>query len=531
VNQRIVITRKQVAQFAAACGDRNPLHLDMRYGRTTPFGQPVVHGVLAAIAGLTRLDPSILSQLRELRLDFHHPVFPGTEYVIQVEPEEQRTVVRLLLGDMVVISAICLEHLSITDRQLPVSTLKPNLQHSDSPEPWRSKARELSTETLPEVGLEKGSYGIDVCRMRTLLDQFGGSVVPTHIISCLSWASYWTGMHTPGRDALLSAVVVRLSRIAASLACATSDQALYQVEPPSFHRRTGLVRIEARLLPSGWDTDIAVESILRRRAPQATCESVARHLSPSDQLANKFMVVIGGSRGLGRAITLALVQLGATVLVVHQRSPERVAEMRQDAGQNRDRILSAACDASDGEALSTVLDAQETAIDGLILAAAPVIPSLPFHCSMIGPSLRYVERALRLVWAPIAASAGRLKEGGELVVISSEAVEEPPALWPHYVSAKMAIEGLARYAARQWPCNVTIVRPSRLWTELTGGTTGSIGTTPVEVVAAHIASHLASNQSWKGNASLSRKATVLSAGDISSPTSLLFRKDEEHARN
>ncbi|MGA2887010.1 MAG: SDR family NAD(P)-dependent oxidoreductase [Terracidiphilus sp.] len=529
MNSGVVIRKSHVAQFAAACGDRNPLHLNSRYSRTTPFGQPVVHGVLAAIACLTRLDASALAQFQELRLDFHHPVLPATAYKIQVEAEEQKTAVRLLLGDMVVLSAICAKRVSVVDSRTSGQTWTADLLHADLRDPWRSKARTLDAGTLPILGLEHGSYGVDVCRMRTLLEQIGGESMPFHIVSVLSWASYWTGMHTPGRDALLGQVVVRLNRIAASPTCADSAHSLYRVEPPSFHRRTGLVTIEARVLLSEWAADITVESLLRQRAPQATCESVARHLSPSDELVNKFMVVIGGSRGLGRAITLALVQLGATVLVVHRRSLERVTEMRHDAGQNGHRILSVACDAADGAALYAALDAQAIAIDGLILAAAPVIPSLPFHLSTINPSLRYLERAVRLVWAPLAACASRLKDGATLVVLSSEAVEEPPVLWPHYVSAKMAIEGLARHAAKQRPWHVIIVRPSRLWTELTSGPTGAIGTTPVELIASHIASRLATCQSWNGNASLARQATVLSTSDISSPVPLLLRKDEEHA--
>lgn len=42
------ITAADVEAFAALSGDVNPLHLDEEYAATTPFGQRVAHGMLAA---------------------------------------------------------------------------------------------------------------------------------------------------------------------------------------------------------------------------------------------------------------------------------------------------------------------------------------------------------------------------------------------------------------------------------------------------------------------------------------------------
>jgi len=529
VGKDIVITMDQVAQFGASCGDRNPLHLDTDYGHTTPFGQTVVHGTLAAIACLARLAAAPLAGMRELHMDFHQPVMPGTMYRLHLETDEQQTAVRLRLGDMPVLSVVGSDQISVLDDRALEPVRNADEPEASLPECWRSTARVLDPETLAGVGLEEGSYRIDGCRMRALLKQLGAEAVPFHLVKVLSWASYWTGMHTPGRDALLARVAVRLNRTSGSAPYADSDHALYQVERPSIHRRTGLVSLDAGLQLSGWAVNIAIDSLLRRCAPQATCESGAQYLSPSNRLADKFMVVVGGSRGLGRAITLALVQQGATVLVIHCQSPERVAEMQRNAGPNGHRILSLMRDASDIEALVAALNAQATSIDALILAAAPVIPSLPLHHSTIGPCLRYVDQAVRLVWAPLAASVNWMKVGSALVVLSSSAVEEPPALWPHYVSAKMAIEGLARHAAKQWPWHVAIVRPPRLWREMSSGPTGAIGTIPVELVAAHIASQLVAYQANNGIPSLVHQTTMLSARDVALPVSTLNSRDEQYA--
>ena len=42
------ITEEDVQAFAALSGDVNPLHVDAAYAATTPFGQRVAHGMLAA---------------------------------------------------------------------------------------------------------------------------------------------------------------------------------------------------------------------------------------------------------------------------------------------------------------------------------------------------------------------------------------------------------------------------------------------------------------------------------------------------
>jgi len=42
------ITEEDVAAFAELSGDVNPLHVDAEYAASTPFGQRVAHGMLAA---------------------------------------------------------------------------------------------------------------------------------------------------------------------------------------------------------------------------------------------------------------------------------------------------------------------------------------------------------------------------------------------------------------------------------------------------------------------------------------------------
>lgn len=84
-----IITADDVRAFAAVTGDHNPVHLDEAYAATTPFGRPVMHGVMAAgffsalfASRLPGPGAIYLSQ----NLQFRRPVYVGdtVEVVITI---------------------------------------------------------------------------------------------------------------------------------------------------------------------------------------------------------------------------------------------------------------------------------------------------------------------------------------------------------------------------------------------------------------------------------------------------------------
>ncbi len=78
----------EVEAFARISGDVNPAHLDATFAAGTPFGRPVVHGMLvasliSAVLG-TRL-PGRGAIYVSQSLSFRRPVFPGEEVTAEVE--------------------------------------------------------------------------------------------------------------------------------------------------------------------------------------------------------------------------------------------------------------------------------------------------------------------------------------------------------------------------------------------------------------------------------------------------------------
>ncbi|MGH2449486.1 MAG: MaoC family dehydratase [Chloroflexota bacterium] len=85
------ITEGDVALFAEATGDVNPLHLDADYARTTRFGKPIAHGMLTASLISTALGTKLpgagtiyLSQ----SLRFLKPVYLGDTVTATVRVQQ-----------------------------------------------------------------------------------------------------------------------------------------------------------------------------------------------------------------------------------------------------------------------------------------------------------------------------------------------------------------------------------------------------------------------------------------------------------
>lgn len=77
-----------VEKFAQISGDRNPVHLSAEYARNTPFGKPIVHGMLVASlfsAIIANELPGNGSIYLHQSLDFKSPVFHDQNVLIKVE--------------------------------------------------------------------------------------------------------------------------------------------------------------------------------------------------------------------------------------------------------------------------------------------------------------------------------------------------------------------------------------------------------------------------------------------------------------
>jgi 3-hydroxybutyryl-CoA dehydratase len=86
------ISAEDVARFAEVSGDDNPLHLDVEYAATTPFGRPIVHGafLLAVVSKVLGRDyPGHGAVAVALSAKFLRPVPVGSEITVEVKVVEK----------------------------------------------------------------------------------------------------------------------------------------------------------------------------------------------------------------------------------------------------------------------------------------------------------------------------------------------------------------------------------------------------------------------------------------------------------
>jgi acyl dehydratase len=107
VTPRRTITETDLIQFAGMSGDYNPIHTDHVYAADSPYGQPVVYGllVLSVVTGLTArlgiFDGTIIAMLGIDNWKFAGPVFVGDTIHVRMTIISKRETSRPDRGIMV----------------------------------------------------------------------------------------------------------------------------------------------------------------------------------------------------------------------------------------------------------------------------------------------------------------------------------------------------------------------------------------------------------------------------------------------
>lgn len=81
------VTETDIVNFAGLTGDYNPLHVDHKFARTTPFGRPIAHGLLglSLVAGLGSFSPAVhtAALVRIIDWRFANPIFIGDTLLVE----------------------------------------------------------------------------------------------------------------------------------------------------------------------------------------------------------------------------------------------------------------------------------------------------------------------------------------------------------------------------------------------------------------------------------------------------------------
>jgi len=463
----ISFTEQDLAVFAAASGDRNPLHMSQEYARQTPYGQPVVFGCLGAMACLGQIHLPAGLSATSLEAEFLRPTFLGVKYRVETSEREGKWEAWLFDGSTPTVSISVTAELS---------------HRSDTPEeiiaPSVFERRDSAVRLLEDIvlGLKiSGAYACNPSALATVAARWG--VVDRFLATVLSWGSYLVGMELPGESAIFSKLALHFQRTARRSASMT-----YHASVASVDSRFGLIETDVSLL-NGSSTVASGQCWSYIRPPVPEVEEIDFLEVRPDSLAGRAVVLLGSSRGLGAAMKRALELRGAAVHGMAR------------SGNPGDLSRTEVGDAADPEVLRRLRERvlQENGrLDFLICNACPPILPLRLEPNAAGRIGAFINMAVALVLAPLSEFLDLLNDSkGCVVLISSAAVEHPVSEWPHYVAAKRAVEALGCVASLQYPrVRTLIVRPQKLHTTLTNTPLGRLDAASPGWLANRIAARL-----------------------------------------
>jgi 3-oxoacyl-[acyl-carrier protein] reductase len=197
------------------------------------------------------------------------------------------------------------------------------------------------------------------------------------------------------------------------------------------------------------------------------------------ELAGRVALVTGGSRGIGRAIALALAEAGADVAVNYHERAGRAAEVVDTIRANGRRAMAVHADV----ALATPVSTMMSEVEGGLGAISVLVNNagIGLHRGLDDLTEADFDRtiAVNLKSAFLCTKAAlphmRAQRWGRIVNISSGAARGAGVVGAHYNASKAGLEGLTRgYAARLAAEGITVnaVAPSLIETDMMSGLAG-----------------------------------------------------------
>ncbi len=473
--------------FAAASGDRNPLHVDPAFARSTPFGSCVVHGALVAIGLAGALAADDLTRTAGLAVRFAGPALPDRTYEVELQPARAGRLQARLIGRGQILATLVTasEKTSFRRSLATEATLSEISERAVRVGSMLQAPLAPAEDQLAPGSRRAGAYATGA-ELSALARRFGADELPTELLEALAWASYAVGMQVPGLHSLLAGITLVTREHGAAAAQA--------IQVRKHDPRTGQLVLDGALCGAGGQvlSFARIDCFWQRPAGGSEAEPLPSSIPAAAELGP--VAIIGASRGFGAALALELLGHGQQVHAAYSASSAGAQELARRSGGQRERLHLHRLDARDP---ASVMDLAGTLgagalLAGIVLCAAP--PPLPMGLTASsGAELAdYVADSVRLAAVPLGALLPLLDENGWVLFCSSSALAAPPRDWPHYVSAKAALEGLAGWVAARAPRARTVVlRPPAMRTDMTNTPSGRLAAVDPEPVAAWIADRLA----------------------------------------
>lgn len=196
----------------------------------------------------------------------------------------------------------------------------------------------------------------------------------------------------------------------------------------------------------------------------------------TEKFKGKVVLVTGGSRGLGRAISLGFAREGAHVVVASRKlaACEEVAALIEESGG---KALAQAAHMGDVAALDALIEAAYECfgrVDILINNAGINVALGPLSDIAVAAFDKMVDVNLKGPWYLASRLAPRMAEhgGGCVINVLSVAALSTPAYAGIYAATKAGLKALTEVMAQEWAAwniRVNALAPGSYHSDLTDG--------------------------------------------------------------
>ncbi|KXK63829.1 short-chain dehydrogenase [Micromonospora rosaria] len=168
-------------------------------------------------------------------------------------------------------------------------------------------------------------------------------------------------------------------------------------------------------------------------------------------LSGRRALVTGGTRGIGRSISLGLARAGATVAACYRADDEAAAALTDELKRHGDGHVVVRADVTDADEVARLAQEVRTSLGGLeILVNNAGIDGMdPFQSMTPEEWHHLLDANLTSLFLVTRAALPLLADGGSVVNIGGAAAARGVPLRAHYGAAKGGVLGLTRSLAKE----------------------------------------------------------------------------------
>ncbi len=167
------------------------------------------------------------------------------------------------------------------------------------------------------------------------------------------------------------------------------------------------------------------------------------------RLAGKRVLVTGGSRGIGRAVALAMAENGAAVVACHQRDSEQATELARELKAHGGEVIRT--DITSETEVTQLIDHCRESLGGLdvIVNNAGTMSHTPYADLTLDEWRRMIDTNLTGTYLICRAALPALSHGASIVNIGSGLATVGMPARAHYTASKAGIIGLTRSLCKE----------------------------------------------------------------------------------